>query len=53
MYQSSAPLFFKAAQKTMSALETVDGHTKAVILITDEVQAMDVTGMVVLESALS
>lgn len=52
VYQISGPLFFGAAQKAMSALETVAGHTKAVILLLDEVHAMDATGMVALESAL-
>jgi SulP family sulfate permease len=52
VYEISGPLFFGAAQKAMSALEVVAGRTKAVILLMDEVHAMDATGMVALESAL-
>jgi SulP family sulfate permease len=52
VYEISGPLFFGAAQKAMSALEVVAGQTKAVILLMDEVHAMDATGMVALESAL-
>jgi SulP family sulfate permease len=36
----------------MSTLEIVAGKTKAVILLMDEVHAMDATGLVALESAL-
>ena len=36
----------------MAALEIVAGKTKAVILLMDEVNAMDATGLVALESAL-
>ena len=37
----------------MAALEIVAGETKAVILLLDEVHAMDDTGLVALESALA
>jgi SulP family sulfate permease len=52
VYEISGPLFFGAAQKAMAALEIVAGETKAVILLMDEVHAMDATGLVALESAL-
>jgi len=52
VYEISGPLFFGAAQKAMAALEIVAGKTKAVILLMDEVHAMDATGLVALESAL-
>ena len=52
IYEISGPLFFGAAQKAMSTLEIVAGETKAVILLLDEVHAMDATGLVALESAL-
>jgi SulP family sulfate permease len=52
IYEISGPLFFGAAQKAMAALEIVAGETKAVILLMDEVHAMDATGLVALESAL-
>jgi SulP family sulfate permease len=52
VYEISGPLFFGAAQKAMAALEIVSGETKAVILLMDEVHAMDTTGLVALESAL-
>lgn len=53
VYEISGPLFFGAAQKAMAALEVVAGETKAVILLLDEVNAMDNTGLVALESALA
>jgi len=52
VYEISGPLFFGAAQKAMAALQLVDDRTKAVVLLLDEVHAMDATGLVALESAL-
>lgn len=52
LYEISGPLFFGAAQKAMNALEVVAGETRAVILLMDEVSAMDATGLVALESAI-
>jgi SulP family sulfate permease len=52
VYEISGPLFFGAAQKAMSALEIVAGQTKVVILLMNDVHAMDATGLVALESAL-
>jgi SulP family sulfate permease len=53
VYEISGPLFFGAAQKAMAALEITSDSTKAVILLMDEVHAMDATGLVALESALA
>jgi SulP family sulfate permease len=53
VYEISGPLFFGAAQKAMAALEIAFDTTKAVILLMDEVHAMDATGLVALESALA
>jgi len=52
VYEISGPLFFGAAQKAMAALQVVEARTQAVILLMDEVHAMDATGLVALESAL-
>lgn len=52
VYEISGPLFFGAAQKAMATLEIVAGRTRAVVLLMDEVHAMDATGLVALESAL-
>ncbi|MFI5306368.1 MAG: C4-dicarboxylic acid transporter DauA [Polyangiales bacterium] len=52
VYEISGPLFFGAAQKAMAALEIVAGETKVVVLLMDEVHAMDATGLVALESAV-
>ena len=52
VYEISGPLFFGAAQKAMAALEVVAGQTRAVVLLMEEVHAMDATGLVALESAL-
>lgn len=52
VYEISGPLFFGAAQKAMAALHVVDDRTRAVVLLLDEVHAMDATGLVALESAL-
>ncbi len=52
VYEISGPLFFGAAQKAMAALQLVEDRTKAVVLLLDEVHAMDATGLVALESAL-
>jgi len=52
VYEISGPLFFGAAQRAMAALEIVAGTTKAVVLMMDQVQIMDATGLVALESAL-
>jgi SulP family sulfate permease len=52
LYQIAGPLFFGAAQKAMSALETISGQARTVILHIEAVPAMDATGLVNLESAI-
>jgi SulP family sulfate permease len=52
VYEISGPLFFGAAQKAMATLRTVSGEARTVILLLGDVQVMDVTGLVALESAL-
>jgi sulfate permease, SulP family len=52
LYEISGPLFFGAAQKAMSALETVEHGVKVVILDMANVPAIDATGLVALESAI-
>jgi SulP family sulfate permease len=52
LYEIAGPLFFGAAQKAMSALETVRAPGRVVILDMSSVPAMDVTGLVALESAI-
>lgn len=49
----AGPLFFGAAQKAMSALETVESGVKVVILDMLAVPAIDATGLVALESAIA
>ena len=51
LYEIAGPLFFGAAQKAMSSLDTTSS-VRCVILDLRGVPAMDVTGLVNLESAL-
>ncbi|MCM2254680.1 MAG: C4-dicarboxylic acid transporter DauA [Vicinamibacteria bacterium] len=51
LYEVAGPLFFGAAQKAMSALETVNPGVRVVLLDLRAVPAMDATAMVNLESA--
>ncbi len=53
LYEINGPLFFGAAQKAMSALETVEHGVKVVILDMEAVPAIDATGLVALESAIA
>ena len=53
LYEIHGPLFFGAAQKAMSALETVERGVKVVILDMVAVPAIDATGLVALESAIA
>ncbi|MBK9519543.1 MAG: C4-dicarboxylic acid transporter DauA [Anaeromyxobacter sp.] len=54
VYDISGALFFGAAQKAMSVVgQVAERPTHAVVLRMDEVHAMDVTGLVALESAVS
>lgn len=52
IYDISGPLFFGAAHKAMAALGELADTSRAVILSMEEVHAMDVTGLVALESAI-
>jgi sulfate permease, SulP family len=52
VYDIAGPLFFGAAEKAMSTLQAVNEQVKVVVLRLEQVPAMDVTGLVALESAL-
>ncbi len=52
LYEIAGPLFFGATQKAMSALEHIKAPGRVVILHMGSVPAIDVTGLVALESAL-
>ena len=52
VYEISGPLFFGAAQKAMGAFSLVGDRVRVVILVMDEVNAIDSTGLVALESTL-
>jgi SulP family sulfate permease len=52
VYDVGGPLFFGAAQRAMSALNTVDDKVRVVILDLTDVPVMDATGLVALESVL-
>jgi len=53
LYQVNGPLFFGAAEKAMDAFRAIGARPKALILDLQAVPAMDVTGLVALESALA
>jgi SulP family sulfate permease len=53
IYEVAGPLFFGAAQKAMSALQRVPTGVSVVVLDLSSVPAMDGTGLVSLESAVS
>jgi SulP family sulfate permease len=52
LYEIAGPFFFGSTEKAMAALDTVAGKARFVILHMGAVPAMDVTGLVALESAL-
>lgn len=52
LYEIAGPLFFGAAQKAMSTLGTIKQGVKVVIMDLRDVPAMDMTGLVNLESAI-
>jgi SulP family sulfate permease len=52
VYDIGGPLFFGAAQKAISALDTVEDGVRAIVLDLRDVPAMDATALVGLESAL-
>jgi SulP family sulfate permease len=53
LYEIGGPLFFGAAQKAMSSLDSIAGMAKVVILELSAVPVIDATGLVGLESALT
>ncbi len=53
VYDISGALFFGAAQKAMGTLLTIGDQAHAVVFRMDQVPAMDATGLVALESAIS
>jgi len=53
LYEVAGPLFFGAAEKAAGALSTVTGRVSVVILDLAGVPAIDATGMVALESAIT
>jgi len=52
VYEIAGPLFFGAAEKAVSALQRSQSRARAIILDLQDVPAMDVTGLVALESSL-
>lgn len=52
VYEIAGPLFFGAAQKAMSSLETTSTKAKVVVFDIEDVPAIDATGMVNFESAI-
>lgn len=52
VYRVAGPLFFGAAGKAMSALGSIGGGVKVVVLELADVPVMDATGLVAFESAL-
>lgn len=52
LYEIEGPLFFGAAEKAASALNEIRSDMKDIVLLMKEVPAMDVTGLVALESAI-
>ena len=53
VYSVAGPLFFGAAEKAVTALHRSQGRARAIILDLQDVPAMDVSGLVALESALA
>ncbi len=52
LYEVNGPLFFGAAESAMDALKAIGQRPRVLILYLGAVPAMDVTGLVALESAL-
>jgi SulP family sulfate permease len=53
IYEVSGPLFFGAAEKAMDAFKRINDRIRVCVLYLGGVPAMDVTGLVALESALA
>jgi SulP family sulfate permease len=52
LYEIAGPLFFGAAQRAMSAIQTVGDSSRVVVLALGAVSTIDATGLVALESAI-
>ncbi|MBL8934786.1 MAG: C4-dicarboxylic acid transporter DauA [Archangium sp.] len=52
LYDINGPLFFGAAERAMGAIRAIGDHVKVVIFRLEEVDHVDVTGLVALESVL-
>jgi SulP family sulfate permease len=52
VYEIGGPLFFGASQKAMANIEFIDPNVKTVIFDFSEVPALDITGLINLESAV-
>ncbi len=52
LYEIAGPLFFGAAQRAMSAIQSVGDASRVVVLSLGTVPTIDATGLVALESAL-
>ena len=52
LYEIAGPLFFGAAQRAMSAIQSVGDGSRVVVLALGAVPTIDATGLVALESAL-
>jgi sulfate permease, SulP family len=53
LYEVNGPLFFGAAESAMNVLKAINDRPRVLILFLGAVPAMDVTGLVALESTLS
>jgi sulfate permease, SulP family len=53
LYEIAGPLFFGAAQRAMSAIQSVGDASRVVVLSLATVPTIDATGLVALESALA
>ncbi len=53
VYDINGPLFFGAAEKAASALHQVDARVRVLIIDMSDVSAMDITGIVALDSMIT
>jgi SulP family sulfate permease len=53
VYEIAGPLFFGAAEQAVRSLETVDKSVRVLVFMMGDVPAMDITGLVALESAVN
>lgn len=52
VYEIAGPLFFGAAEQAVRSLELVEKHVRVLVFLMEGVPAMDMTGLVALESAV-